>query len=56
MNVGQNTQTATGYLKYSALNKDQFQLQYDAFIGPKYLSVLQKIDPDLASVIDFGFL
>ena len=46
---------ATGKLKYSALSKDNFSLEYEAYIGPKYLSLMEKIDPSLASVIDFGF-
>jgi YidC/Oxa1 family membrane protein insertase len=46
---------AIGKLKYSALNKENFSLEYEAYIGPKYLNVMEKIDPSLASVIDFGF-
>jgi len=50
-----DARVAQASLRYSALNKDNFELEYEAFIGPKYLNVMEKIDPALPAVIDFGF-
>ena len=46
---------ALGTLIYSALNKkSDFKLSYQAYVGPKDLDILEKIDGQLANVIDFG--
>lgn len=43
-------------LQYPVLNKaDGFQLEYQAFIGPKSHQLLSEINGDLAKVVDFGF-
>ncbi|MBX3020478.1 MAG: membrane protein insertase YidC [Bdellovibrionales bacterium] len=43
-------------LQYPVLNPGHdFQLEYDAFIGPKSYTLLSSIDPLLAKVVDFGW-
>lgn len=43
-------------LQYSQLNKGEpFQLNYQAYVGPKSHELLMKIDENLAKVVDFGF-
>ncbi len=50
-----NSQLAKGTLLYSALNKkSDFKVAYQAFMGPKDLDILEKIDGQLAGIIDFG--
>jgi YidC/Oxa1 family membrane protein insertase len=44
-------------LQYPVLTPGQeFQLKYDAFMGPKSYSLLRSIDPLLAQTVDFGRL
>lgn len=50
-----NERSAKGAMIYSALNKNSdFKLSYQAYVGPKDLDILEKIDSQLAGVIDFG--
>lgn len=42
-------------INYPSLGKsDGFSIDYDAFVGPKYLDLLESVDEDLAGVIDYG--
>lgn len=43
-------------LQYPVLNQGQnFQLEYDAYVGPKSHQTLTEISPDLAQVVNFGY-
>lgn len=44
-------------LRYPKLNSagDEMELAYTAFMGPKYVDLLNSIDPEMASIVDFGF-
>ena len=53
--ANQGSGIAQGILRYSALSKKEFHLEYDAFIGPKYLNIMESVDKNLPAVIDFGF-
>ncbi len=56
-NLDHKSMVATLMLEYPALNSgaEPLKLNYLAFIGPKYFNLLQSIDPDLGSIVDFGF-
>lgn len=46
---------AIGQMMYSTINKKgNVEIAYDAFVGPKYLNILENIDVQLAGLIDFG--
>jgi YidC/Oxa1 family membrane protein insertase len=46
---------AIGTLLYNSIDKkSQFKISYQAFVGPKYLEILENIDSQLAGLIDFG--
>lgn len=43
-------------LQYPVLNQGQdFQLEYDAYVGPKARQALAEISPDLAQAVNFGY-
>lgn len=49
-------QTAEIQLQYSVLNKGQdFNLNYQGFVGPKSFKFLESVNPEFAKVVDFGF-
>ncbi|MCB0407540.1 MAG: membrane protein insertase YidC, partial [Bdellovibrionales bacterium] len=46
---------AIGMLNYSLLNKtENLTITYKAFMGPKYLHILEGVNSQLAGLIDFG--
>ncbi|MCC7404683.1 MAG: membrane protein insertase YidC [Bdellovibrionales bacterium] len=45
----------TGWVQHTMLNKaDAFKVRYQTFAGPKSFSLLEKIDPELAQIVNFG--
>lgn len=54
--VDHKAKTAELNLQYSVINKAAaFELQYQAFLGPKSHALLTSINEDMAKVVDFGF-
>ena len=46
---------ATGRLVYEPINRaDTFSIRYKGYAGPKSFEVFDQVDPDLATVIDYG--
>ena len=55
-NVNFARKNATLLLEYPNLSRSgNFELAYEAFVGPKSLNLLRSVDESLARVVDFGF-
>lgn len=55
-NSDDQTKVASAQISYPSMNKsDGFEIEYIGFVGPKYLRLLEKVDPELPALIDYGF-
>jgi len=53
--VPAQAEQAVGVLSYVPVNaRNEFEFKYTAYVGPKSLNILSKVDPQLSTVINFG--
>lgn len=54
--IDDRERAAIAQISYPSMNKtDGFEIEYHAFVGPKYLRLLEKVDSSLPALIDYGF-